>query len=515
MDFFYSSIAVSSIIFLLIGAWRILNWVWITPKKKEKCLRQQGLPGNSYRFLFGDTRDMGRMLEEAKSKPISLTDDIFPRIMPFINENIQRKGKNSFFWLGPRPAMVILDPEQVKEVFTRNFTYQKPPGNPISRLLALGLASLDTAKWAKHRRLLNPAFHVEKLKYMVPAFYLSCNEMLSKWENLAPAEGSFELDVWPHLQTFTSDVISRTAFGSNYEKGRRIFELQREQAVYFEQVMQSIYLPGWRFVPTKRNKRMQKIFKEVNSLVMGIINERLKEIQTGEATSDDLLGILLESNLNEIREHGNTGKGMSLEEVVEECKLFYLAGQETTSGLLVWTLILLSQHLDWQARARDEVLQVFDNNEPDISKLNHLKIVTMILNEVLRLYPPAMMLFRMIPEETKLGELSLPAGMFIFVSPILLQQDKDLWGDDAKEFNPERFSEGVSKATKGNLSFFPFAWGPRTCIGQNFAMLEAKMALALILKSFSWELSPSYAHAPQVVLTLQPQYGAQLILKKL
>ena len=108
---------------------------------------------------------------------------------------------------------------------------------------------------------------------------------------------------------------------------------------------------------------------------MGNINERLKEIQTGEATSDDLLRILLESNLNEIRQHGNKN-GMSLEEVIEECKLFYLAGQETTSGLLAWTLILLSQHFDWQARARDEVLQVFDNNEPDISKLNHLKIVS-------------------------------------------------------------------------------------------------------------------------------------------
>ncbi|CDP19608.1 unnamed protein product [Coffea canephora] len=470
MDFFYSLIGVSSVIVLLIGAWRFLNWAWITPKKMEKRLRRQGLQGNSYRFLFGDTRDMGRMLEEAKSKPISLTDDIFPRIVPFINETMQHKGKNSFFWLGPRPAMVILDPEQVKEVFTKNFTYQKPRANPISKLLALGLASLDTEKWAKHRRLLNPAFHVEKLKYMVPAFYLSCNEI-------------------------------------NYEKGRRIFELQREQALYFEQVMQSIYLPG--FVPTKRSKRMQKIFKEVNSIVMGIINERLKEIQTGEATSDDLLGILLESNLNEIRQRGNKN-GMSLEEVIEECKLFYLAGQETTSGLVVWTLILLSQHFDWQARARDEVLQVFDNNEAYISKLNHLKIVTMILNEVLRLYPPAAMLFRMIPEE-----LSLPEGMFIFVAPVLLQQDKDLWSDDAKEFNPERFSEGVSKATKGNLSFFPFGWGPRTCIGQNFATLEAKMALALILRRFSWELSPSYAHAPQVVLTLQPQYGAQLILKKL
>ncbi|XP_027156706.1 cytochrome P450 CYP72A219-like [Coffea eugenioides] len=281
MDFFYSLIGVSSVIVLLIGAWRFLNWAWITPKKMEKSLRRQGLQGNSYRFLFGDTRDIGRMLEEVKSKPISITDDIFPRIVPFINETMQHKGKNSFFWLGPRPAMVILDSEQVKEVFTKNFTYQKPRANPISKLRALGLASLDTEKWAKHRRLLNPAFHVEKLKnikagrltllillhiqYMVPAFYLSCNEMLSKWENLAPAEGSFELDVWPYLQTFTSDVISRTAFGSNYEKGRRIFELQREQALYFEQVMQSIYLPGWSFVPTKRIKRMQK---EVNSLVM-------------------------------------------------------------------------------------------------------------------------------------------------------------------------------------------------------------------------------------------------------
>ncbi|XP_027127584.2 cytochrome P450 72A225 [Coffea arabica] len=164
MEFFYSSIGASSVIVLLIGAWRFLNWAWITPKKMEKRLRRQGLQGNSYGFLFGDTRDMGRMLEEAKSKPISLTDDILPRIMPFINETMQHKGKNSFFWLGPRPAMVILDPEQVKEVFAKYFTYQKPRANPFSKLLALGLASLDTEKWAKHRRLLNPAFHVEKLK---------------------------------------------------------------------------------------------------------------------------------------------------------------------------------------------------------------------------------------------------------------------------------------------------------------------------------------------------------------
>nr|KYP58867.1 Secologanin synthase [Cajanus cajan] len=493
----------------------MLNRFWLMPKGLERVLRDQGLQGNPYKLLVGDLKDILKMQNEAKSKPMSLSHDIVPRVLSHVHQSVKKHGKNTFIWFGPKPRVTLTDPELIKEVLNKMYDFQKPKTTPLAKLLATGLVNYEGEKWNKHRRIINPAFNLEKLKNMLPIFFKSCNDLIIKWEEMLSSEGSCEMDVWPFLQNLASDVIARAAFGSSYEEGRRIFQLQKELAELTVKVIMNVYIPGWRFLPTPTNRRMKEINREIKASLTDMIKKREKALKIGAATKDDLLGILLESNHKEIQEKGNNKNvGMNLDDVIEECKLFYFAGQETTSTLLVWTMVLLSKYPDWQARAREEVLQVFGKESPNFDGLSHLKIVTMILYEVLRLYPPAVSLTRSVNKDLKLGILSLPAGVQVSLPTLMIHHDNELWGDDAKEFKPERFSEGVSKATNGRVSFFPFGWGPRICIGQNFSLLEAKMAMSMILQHFSFELSPAYAHAPVTIFTLQPQYGAHIILHK-
>ncbi|KAI7725923.1 hypothetical protein M8C21_031260 [Ambrosia artemisiifolia] len=417
--------------------------------------------------------------------------------------------------MGTKPVVHIYEPTMIREVLADYKKYQKlRGGNPLTKLLVRGLVDVEGDQWVKHRKIINPAFHMDKLKHMIPAFYVSCSEMIDKWDSFLTKESLCEVEVWSYLLKFASNVISRTAFGSSFEEGRKIFELQRELAELTVKALNSLYIPGSRFLPTKNNKRMKEIDQQVRGLIMNIINKRITAMKAGEASHDDLLGILLDSNYKEMKQ-GNSNSGLSLEDIIQECKVFYFAGLETTGNMLVWTMILLGRYLEWQTRAREEVLQVFGDKKPSIDGLGHLKVMNIIFNEVFRLYSPAVVLRRLTHEETQLGNLTLPAGTIIQINLLILHHDKDMWGEDVHEFKPERFSEGVSKVTKGQAVYLPFGGGPRICIGQNFSILEAKMAIAMILQRFSFELSPSYSHAPHAMPALQPQFGAHLILKKL
>lgn len=139
----------------------------------------------------------------------------------------------------------------------------------------------------------------------------------------------------------------------------------------------------------------------------------------------------------------------------------------------------------------------------------------MVLLEALRLYCPVMALYRVASKDMKLGNLLIPKETCLVMPIAMIHRSKEYWGEDANEFNPLRFINGVAKAAKHPNALLAFSVGPRNCIGQNFAMLEAKTVMALILQRFSWSLSPDYEHAPVNNLTMQPQHGLPIILKPL
>lgn len=151
------------------------------------------------------------------------------------------------------------------------------------------------------------------------------------------------------------------------------------------------------------------------------------------------------------------------------------------------------------------------NDLPVAENLNDLKIVNLILNETLQLYPPATMLMRQASKKVKLGTLDIHAGTQIYLSLTAVHHDTDIWGEDGSEFNPSRFNESRNYLA----SFFPFGIGPRICVGQNLAIVEAKIVLAMLIKHYSFIVSPTYVHAPMLFISLQPQYGAQILFSKI
>nr|CAB3473664.1 unnamed protein product [Digitaria exilis] len=481
--------------------WRALEWGWLRPRRLGRALRAQGLRGTAFRFPSGDLAEETRLLAEQRAKPLPLSSahDIAARVEPLLHKAINEHGKISMIWEGPTPSVILSDPKLVREVLANKSDYGKHelPSNFV-KLIGKGLLTHEGEKWAVHRKIINPAFHLEKLKKMVPAFTNCTIELMGKWEDMIGSDGSArEIDIWPELQDLTGDAISRAAFGSNLSEGRRIFRIQSEQ-IQLATTMTNLFIPGYSYLPTKLNRRVKRNAREVEALLKAIITKKEVALRNGHADDTDMLGLLMLSNMKESQESGSSEPMMTIDDIVGELKIFYFAGMDTTSVTLTWTMIMLSMHPEWQERARDEVLQV-----------------TMVLYEVLRLYPPFTFLARQPHKEVELGGVKYPPGVQLFLPILTIHHDPDVWGKDVNEFKPARFAEGISKASKDGAGFFPFGWGPRRCIGQNFALLEAKVALSMILQRFSFELSPSYTHSPFRVASLQPDHGAQIMLKKI
>ncbi|CAN1152342.1 Cytochrome P450 CYP749A22 [Linum perenne] len=266
---------------------------------------------------------------------------------------------------------------------------------------------------------------------------------------------------------------------------------------------------------TKDVKEAERMIKGIQESILQMVKAREEKMKNEEfeALRKDYLGLLIKANREE-----NKSMKISMEELITECRILYVTGQETTNSLLSWTILLLAIHQEWQEAAREEVINQFGVEKSlDDDGIAKLKIVGMIIHETLRLYSPVFAGFiRDVHRDVKLGKLIVPAGVQVHVPIMACHHDREIWGNDVHLFKPDRFSEGIVKATNNNSSaFMPFGMGPHMCVGFNFAMNEAKITIAMILQRFTFTLSHDYIHSPSHGMVLRPEKGIQVILNAL
>uniref|UniRef100_J3LP47 Cytochrome P450 n=2 Tax=Oryza brachyantha TaxID=4533 RepID=J3LP47_ORYBR len=445
--------------------------------------------------------------------------DYLRRIFPHFVAWKEQYGGPFLFWLGTQPRICISDYDSVKQILSNKYGhFVKNDAHPaILSMIGKGLVLVDGKDWVRHRRVLTPAFSMDKLKMMTETI-TSCAECLIKeWEDQASNSKNKETEVEfsKQFQELTADVICRTAFGSGCKEGKEVFHAQKQLQAIAIATLLNMQLPGFKYLPTKMNRCKWMLEKKLKNMVMQIIRSRIAS--EGNGYGDDLLGVMLDAcyPTEQGKKRDELTLNLSVDEIIDECKTFFFAGHETTSHLLTWTMFLLSVYPEWQDRLREEVLRECGKENPNADMLSKLKTMTMVLLETLRLYSPVMFMYRKPITNIQLGRLQLPGGTTLVIPIPMLHRDKEVWGDDADQFDPLRFQNGVTKAAKIPHALMGFSIGPRSCIGQSFAILEAKSVMAMILRKFSFTLSPKYIHAPADMITLQPKFGLPILLRAL
>ncbi|XP_015865935.3 cytochrome P450 714C2 [Ziziphus jujuba] len=505
-----SSIAAVGLIGVVVS---LYNALVVKPRRLRSLLTKQGIRGPPSTLLLGNIMEINKSqartitgLAPAGEAPANHNCS---GVLNSLFEQWRRQyGDVYVFALGNTQVLCVNQPEIVREITTcTSLDLGKPLFQDLDPLLGQGILTSNGTFWAQQRKILAPELYMDKVKGMMNLITECAIIMVNSWNSIIETEGgTADIKIDNHMRSFSGDVISRACFGSNFSKGEEIFHKIRSLQKLMSKKGFSFGIPGSSYLPTKINREAWALEKEVAYLILKVVKEKQEA-----RYKKDLLQMVLERAKN-----GDPHQEATDRIVVDNCKNVYLAGYETTAVTATWCLMLLAANQNWQDRVRAEVLQVCKGRStPDYDMLNKMKQLTMVIHESLRLYPPATTISREVFKDMKFGDITVPKGVTIWATVMALHTDPKIWGPDSYKFNPDRFANGIAGACKPPYLYMPFGVGPRVCLGQNLAMIELKLLLALIVSNFSFSLSPKYIHAPAIRLLLEPEHGVDLLVRKL
>jgi cytochrome P450 len=346
---------------------------------------------------------------------------------------------------------------------------------------------------------MQPAFHRKQLATFGSLMTGATESMLERWQHAA--NDNQALDVSEEMMRLTLRVVGQALFSIDLS----------DESDTVGQAFTALLTPFTDYIfkpvpplgfPTPRNRRIQQYIRTLDGVVQEIITEHR---QLGDS-KDDLLSTLLAAR------DEDTGEQMNDRQLRDEVMTLLLAGHETTSNALSWAWYLLSQHPDVESRLHAELEQVLGGRIPTVEDLPRLTYTRMVLDETLRLYPPVVGFNRKALADDELGGYLVPSGTLIWFTPYTTHRHPDFW-ENPDTFDPERFSAERS-AGRPHFAHFPFGGGPRLCIGNHFAMMEAQLVLATVAQRYCLRLVPDHQVEPLALLTIRPRNGLPMTLLK-
>jgi cytochrome P450 len=395
-------------------------------------------------------------------------------------------------------AFYVFHPDAIEEILVtkaRDFT-KSIALRLLTPILGNGLLLSDGDFWLRQRRLVQPGFHRQRVAGYGEVMAAYAEEMLAAWKDGAT------LDAHDEMMKVTQAIVAKTLFDANV--GGTSTEVsdavETSMKDFFARLRNFVPVPSW--VPTPGNLRARRAVEQLDAVVYRMIAARRK---SGEDRGD-VLSMLLHA------QDADDGTRMTDKQVRDEVMTLFLAGHETTAVALSWTWYLLAQNPRVEAALGEELRTVLNGRAPTVADLPKLRYTAMVIDEAMRLYPPAYALSRQVVRDTEIAGYAIPARAAV-VMPAWVTQRDPRWFDSPEEFRPERWADDFAKKLP-RFAYFPFGGGPRQCIGNTFALMEAVLLLAAFARRFRLELVPGQQIRPVPYVTLRPEPGIRMVLRR-